>query len=100
MKMPGFNAELSLYRAKISYGTDLSIGKIREAVYPAGHDGHCNYDCVNSCLNNSCFITECNDLPSGLDCEAFLRNCERRCYINCGCHLLAREKGSTGGRRK
>ena len=47
--MPGFTADVSLYRAMMQYVTDRSIDKVGETVYPATL---CNLDCTDDCLGD------------------------------------------------
>jgi len=81
MKMPGFTAESSLYRARISYGTDVSIGKFGETVYPATL---CNFNCMDDCLGD---IPDCGELPPNLakHCGSIISNYAKRCRSRC-CH--------------
>jgi hypothetical protein len=54
MKMPGFNAEASLYKTSERYHMVVPLSQTEEAIYPQLVDKECFDDCHVKCIMKHC----------------------------------------------
>jgi hypothetical protein len=50
MKMPGFNADGSLYKASERYAAVTSFAQTERAIHPQNIDKKCYEDCYEDCI--------------------------------------------------
>lgn len=79
MKMPGFNAEASLYRTRVLYSANGLLGQGQGGVRPQS-ELSCEQDCAEFCDG------DCGDLPLGAN-QAACARAAARCFKSCtrGC---------------